>query len=203
MLSIKYIPPGGWPEGITLTSLPIPGRDGYSINEAGHIRSCKRRGSWDNADEWHAVSTFWNDERGWTFRFSSGKRIFVTVASLVMLTHGPERPSPKHWLCFLDRDRRNHCLWNLEWLLPQEAFDRGLFMSPSDSLRAIRKRQIQERLARGASIDEGEIVRSMHEYLNTGRPLRSIWLDRYQHNIRLKSFTKRVYVLIKKKGLRK
>lgn len=214
MESIRYVPRNGWPEGLELHSVIIPGYPTMSINEAGHIRSCSLRGG-GIGDKWVTLTIRQapvNDpDAPWTFRFNDGKRLIVTVASLVMMVHGTEKPSGDHELCALDGDLTNHCLWNLAWMTRQERAGRPYF--PKVNLRHLHKdaqdrayhawRSAQvmgqrQKPIRGA-VPQEELFGVLAEWEQRGCSLRTIWEERFRDRCDFPTFSNRTYRIRKQR----
>ncbi len=117
------------PEGTVLVDrgFPEPFSHLYTINQVGHIRGRFWNGHNSHVErQYPKPLAIIQDKGGWFFRTKHLVIKAFNVADLVLLVHGPPRPSPKHKARFIDGDKDNHVLWNLEWMTLDEMIKRGL-----------------------------------------------------------------------------
>lgn len=204
MRSIDYRPPDGYiPYGYVQDLRPIPGYEGWFVDQLGHLRSNRAR--WGTGPIQHRsillqdgrwTATIWRHVTGDKHR--NGKREAHTVASLVMLAfHGP-KPA-RHIVAYLDGDMENHCLWNLKYMKRAEARKIGAAIdiepSPWASLRLNPKPRVPEpevparkpRAPKPPPMSRAEVAQAVAEW-KAGRKLRRIWQDRHQDALSWKIF---------------
>lgn len=194
MKSIEYRPPDGWPEGITLHSKLIPGYSTLTINEVGHIRSCKKRGPWGLSDRWTALSIHQIQPGApWTHLIWKGGS--VLVAHLVMDTHGAPRPGKEYRLYPIDGNLENHCLWNLEWRIA--ATQKGVPYFPTNPLKLLGKKPKDRTKRKAFTLTRDEIAWAYQEW-KRGRSALTMWRELHQDKCSFPAFYQRVRTYQKK-----
>lgn len=198
MKSIEYVPPGGYPEGLELRSVPVKGYETLCINQVGHIRSCLKRGDWGLDTKWNAVGIFRTGDGPWWFRFNHGARHSATVASLVMEAFGPEKPGPGYGIYPIDGNLENHCAWNLVWLDYDQSLARGLQSCRFKMFKIQKAAKPGDVIRKKPNVTNEELLEVVIEFNRTKRKLRRIWEDRFRGRINFPNFSVRVHKLRRK-----
>jgi len=208
MKSIEYIP-RDIPEGFVIEDRVIPGEPFqglFKITQVGHIRGIRNRHG--RAKAWRARSIFFDKRKGhWVYYHwmeTGERRKVITVASLVLLTFVGPRPKGKE-IYYLDRDKGNHCLWNLVYLTKEEAAARG-FRPTMEEFHRIGQQGIKDKIAKFGRKTPGrkprvhnprrltpeEVNEVISEY-EAGRKLPAIWKERFASRMAKSNFQSKIY----------